>query len=93
MEDNSIKMVATTPRGLPNFDKKGKHAYREWKARVKVHINMSAPAVYEVLMEQEQPNPTLGGNLAKWRRNNVSLYSVFFLAANGGANYYSRTTS
>ena len=36
-------------------------------------------------MGPEKPNPTLGDNLAKWQRNNANLYSLVFLATNGGA--------
>ena len=46
---------------------------------------MSAPAIYDILMGHEKPNPTLGDNLAKWQRKNANFYPVIFLATNGGA--------
>ena len=65
--------VASMTKGLPRFDGKDKNAYRDWKARVKVHLSMSAPGIYNVLLGQEMPNLTAGGNLEKWQRNNVNL--------------------
>ena len=85
MEDTRTNTVATMAKGLPRFNGKDKHAYRDWKARVKVHLNMSAPDIYNILMGQEEPNPTAGGDLVRWQRNNANLYSVLFLATNGGA--------
>ena len=81
----SLYKIATMVKGLPRYDGKDKHAYLDWKARVKVHLNMSAPAIYDTRMGQEKPNPTLGDNLAKWQRNIANIYSVLFLATNGGA--------
>ena len=52
---------------------------------MKVHLNISAPAVYDLLMGQEKPNPTLSDNLAKSQRKNDNLNSVLFLATNGDA--------
>ena len=54
-------------------------------ARGNVHLNISAPSIYDIRMGQEKPNPTLGDNLDKWQRNNANIYSVPFLATNGGA--------
>ena len=85
MEDNSANTISTMAKSLPRYDGKHKHAYRDWKARVKVHLNMSAPVIYDILMGQEKPNSTLGDNLVKWQRNNANLYSVLILATNGGA--------
>ena len=82
---NSANKIATMAKTLPRYDGKNKHAYRDWKARVKVHLNMSAPGIYDIFVGQEKPNPTLDDNLAKWKRNNANLYSVLFLATNGGA--------
>ena len=31
------------------------------------------------------PNPTVGGNLVKWQRNNANIYSFIFLGTKGGA--------
>ena len=53
---------------------------------------MSAPAIYGILMGQEKPNPTLGDNFAKWQRNNANLYTVLFLATNGGRHYRCTTS-
>ena len=36
------------------------HAYRDWKARVKVHFNESAPSVYNILRGQDKYNSTVG---------------------------------
>ena len=64
---------------------KGKHAYRDWKALVKVHLNMSAGAVCDVITQQV-PNLAFGGNLVTWHRNNAiaNLYSVLFLNTSRG---------
>ena len=78
--------VATMAKALPRYDGKDKHAYRDWKARVKVYLSMSAPGIYNIIQGQEMPNPTSGGNLENWRRNHVNLYSVLFLSTSGGAN-------
>ena len=51
-------------KSLPRFDGKDKHAYRDWKAREKVHLSTSAPDIYDNVMGQGKSNPTLlGGNL------------------------------
>ena len=67
MDDNSPNKIATMAKGLPRYDGKDKHAYRDWKARVKIHLNMSVPPIYDILMGQEKTNPTLGDNLATWQ--------------------------
>lgn len=83
MEDNITNRVVTMAKALPRYDEKGKHAYRDWKARVQDHLRMSIPTMYDVPIGQEKPNPTLGGNLATRQSNNVNLHSVLFLATNG----------
>ena len=73
----SLYKIATMVKGLPRYDGKDKHAYLDWKARVKVHLNMSAPAIYDTRMGQEKPNPTLGDNLAKWQRNIANICLLY----------------
>lgn len=68
---------------LPWFDGKDKHVYRDWEARVKVHLSMSVGDICGILMGQEQPNPTAVGNLPKWQRNNADFYYVLIVATNG----------
>lgn len=89
MRDTSTNNVPTMAKGLQRFDEKDKHTYRDWRAWVRVHINMLAPGIRgvrdDLLTGQEKPNSTVGGNLAKRQRNNAHLHSVLFLVANGGA--------
>ena len=44
------------------------------------HLNMSAPAIYDILIWQETPNPTPGDNFAKWNCNNANLACRSFLS-------------
>ena len=66
MMEETNKVVSMT-KGLSRFDGKDKNAYRDWKAGVKVYLSMSAPGIYNVLLGQEMPNLTAGGNLEKWQ--------------------------
>ena len=59
---------------------------------------MQAPDIYNILMGEEKPTSTEGGNLVKEERNNTNLYSTLFLATSGGViiavkRYYSGSTA
>lgn len=58
MEDYNTNKVETMAKGRPRFDGKDKHVYRIWKARVRVHLNMSTPVIYDLLAGQEKYNST-----------------------------------
>lgn len=55
MEDTSTNKVVTMAKSLLRFDGKDKQAYRDRNARVKVHLTLSAPDIYDLLTGQESP--------------------------------------
>lgn len=67
-----------------DYCRNDKSAYRDRKARAKVHLNASFPAIYDIFTAQESPTRSTAATWSKLQRENANLYSVLFAAANGG---------
>lgn len=77
--DTRTTKIVSIAKGIRRFNEKDKHAYREWKARVSVHLNMPVPETYYLLGGKKQPNPAIGGNLVNVHRINGNPCFIFVL--------------
>lgn len=71
-------------KGPLHIDGLAKDVCLDWKVQVGVYGTTSAADICDLLTGQQVPNPTVGGNLARWKRTNIDLFVFFVLAANGG---------
>lgn len=77
-------MVDVT-RGLPTYDGKSARTFPDFRDMFVNRISMVSPKMYQILMGDEAPNPSSGGDLVKWNRANNNLWSILFTAMRGGA--------
>lgn len=84
MEDFNSKMVEVI-KGLTMYDKKTVITFPDFKDHFSNHISMASSKMYQILLGDEPPAQTTGGDLVKWNRANNNLWSILFIVMKGGA--------
>ena len=101
MQQNNINMeetnkIATPARGLPKYDGRDRSVFPSWKAKLRVHLTLGAPGIFNILQGGECPNPPGNADavedsadiihtIERWKIDNSYFYSILFLATDEGA--------